>query len=66
MSVDTHKQQLTMVLSKTLLRLLRRFQADAVKVLPNPPSPRLLTYITPFFRFYWIFMSQGVLVNFFE
>jgi len=39
-SVDTHKQQLTLVLSKNLLKLLRRFQADAVKVSP-PPGPSI-------------------------
>ena len=40
-SVETHQKQLTMELSKTLLKLLRRFQGDSVKVSRPRPIPSL-------------------------
>jgi hypothetical protein len=49
-SVETHKHQLTMVLSKDLLKLLRRFQADAVKVPHLSPATNFhaATSATPY------------------
>lgn len=43
-AIEEHRHQLTMVMSRTLLKLLRKFQADAVKVSLQPaldPSARV-------------------------